>query len=57
LLRKYEGNFYAAVIYSVQQLALKKDIKRNEENKGTYHYPDKNNTEIKDTSILNLLKK
>ena len=57
LFRKYEGNFYTAVIYSVQQLASKKDIKLNKENKGTYHYPDKNNTNLKDTSILNLLKK
>jgi hypothetical protein len=57
LFRKYEGNFYTAIIYSVQQLASKKDVKLNEESKGTYHYPDKNNTEVKDSSILNLLKK
>jgi hypothetical protein len=57
LFRKYEGNFYTAIIYSVQQLASQKDVKPNEETKGTYHYPDKNKTEIKDTNILKLLKK
>lgn len=57
LFRKYEGNFYTAIIYSVQQLSSKKDVKLNDENKGTFHYPDKNNTEINDTSLLNLLKK
>jgi hypothetical protein len=57
LFRKYEGNFYTAIIYSVQQLSSKKDVKINDENKGTFHYPYKNNTERNDTSILNLLKK
>ncbi|MCX6325047.1 MAG: hypothetical protein WCS03_18895 [Bacteroidota bacterium] len=57
LFRHYEGNFYTAIIYSVQQLASKKDVNLNDENKGTYHYPEKNNTEMNDTSILNLLKK
>lgn len=57
LFRKYEGNFYTAIIYSVQQLVSKEDIKSNEEYKGTYKYPENNNTEGKDSSILNLLKK
>jgi hypothetical protein len=57
LFRKYEGNFYTAIIYSVQQLASKNDVKLNEGGKGTYHYPDKNNNEKNDSSILNLLKK
>jgi hypothetical protein len=57
LFRKYEGNFYTAIIYSVQQLASKKDVKPNEQNKGTYHYPDTKNTEIEDTNLLKLLKK
>ena len=26
LFRKYEGNFYTAIIYSVQQLAAKKEV-------------------------------
>ena len=55
LFRKYEGNFYTAIIYSVQQLTSKKDIKLNDENKATYRYHDYN--EVNDTSILNLLKK
>lgn len=57
LFRKYEGNFYTAIVYSVQQLVSKKDINHNEEKKGPYQYQEKNNSEIKDTSILNLLKK
>jgi hypothetical protein len=57
LFRKYEGNFYTAIIYSIQQLSSKKDAKETEGNNGTYHYNEKNNTEIKDTTILNLLKK
>lgn len=57
LFRKYEGNFYTAIIYSVQQLVSKKDIQQNEEIKQPYHYPDKNKTQTNDTNILNLLKK
>jgi uncharacterized membrane protein len=57
LFRKYEGNFYTAIIYSVQQLTSKKEVNLNDENKGTYHYPEKENTEIKDTNLLKLLKK
>lgn len=57
LFRKYEGNFYTAIIYSVRQLASKKEIRQNEEIKKPYRYPDKNNTQINDTAILNLLKK
>jgi hypothetical protein len=57
LFRKYEGNFYTAIIYSVQQLNSKKDVKLNEESKEIYHKPEKNNSEINDSSILKLLKK
>lgn len=57
LFRKYEGNFYTAIVYSVQQLVSKQDINKNEEIKGPYQNPDKNNSEMTDTSILNLLKK
>ncbi len=56
LFRKYEGNFYTAIIYSIQQLASKETTDLNEEDKGTYHYPDNNSTE-KDTNILKLLNK
>jgi hypothetical protein len=57
LFRKYEGNFYTAIIYSVQQLVSKKDIDQNNEIKGPYQNQDKINSEINDSSILNLLKK
>ena len=57
LFRKYEGNFYTAIVYSVQQLVSKKDIQKNEEIKTPFEYQDLNNTQVKDTSILNLLKK
>ena len=57
LFRKYEGNFYTAIIYSVQQLVSTKDVQQNEEIKQPYHYPVNNNTQTNDTNILNLLKK
>ena len=57
LFRKYEGNFYTAIVYSVQQLVSKKDTDPNEKIKEPSHYQDKNNLEIKDSSIYNLLKK
>ncbi len=56
LFRKYEGNFYTAIIYSVQQLVSKKDggidiePERQYENKN----PDKH---INDSVILNFLNK
>jgi hypothetical protein len=34
LFRKYEGNFYTAIIYSIQQLSSKYDVKLNEEEIG-----------------------
>jgi hypothetical protein len=57
LFRKYEGNFYTAIIYSVQQLVSTKDVKSNEEKKGSYQYHDNNNSEVKDTTLLKLMKK
>lgn len=57
LFRKYEGNFYTAIIYSVQQLASTKDVQQNEKIKQPYHYPVNTNTQTNDTNILNLLKK
>ena len=57
LFRKYEGNFYTAIIYSVQQLVSKKDIQQNEQIKQPYQYTDKNKTQTNDTDLLNLLKK
>ena len=56
LFRKYEGNFYTAIIYSVQQLASNKDINQNEEIKAPYQNQEKDNSEENDTNLLNLLK-
>ena len=57
LFRKYEGNFYTAIVYSVQQLVSKKDSKQNEEIKGAIKFQEKPNSEINDTNLLKLLKK
>jgi hypothetical protein len=57
LFRKYEGNFYTAIVYSVKQLVSKEDINQNEEIKGPSQNQDKNNSEIKDTNLLKFLKK
>jgi hypothetical protein len=57
LFRKYEGNFYTAIIYSVQQLASKGDNPYNEVVKKPFQYQDNNNSQISDTNILKILKK
>jgi hypothetical protein len=57
LFRKYEGNFYTAIIYSVQQLVSKEDIQQNEEIKKPIQYENKNNSQISDTNLLKLMKK
>jgi hypothetical protein len=57
LFRKYEGNFYTAIVYSVRQLVSKQEINKNEEIIGPYQNQEKNHSEITDTSILKLLKK
>ncbi len=58
LFRKYEGNFYTAIIYSVQQLTSNKDVEQKEEEKQNYKCFDKNLSKTKDTSdTINLLKK
>ena len=57
LFRKYEGNFYTAIVYSVQQLVKKEDSDQNIEIKPLYQNQDKIKSETGDTSILNLLKK
>jgi hypothetical protein len=54
LFRKYEGNFYTAVIYSVQQLVSKGDSKQHGVDTQPYENPD--NTKAEDTVILNFLK-
>ena len=57
LFRKYEGNFYTAIVYSVQQLVSKNDKNQDEEVKVVSPDLNKINSEISDTSLLNLLKK
>jgi hypothetical protein len=57
LFRKYEGNFYTAIVYSVQQLVTQKDNIQGDEVKTNNTDQNKNNSEIADTSLLNLLKK
>jgi hypothetical protein len=53
LFRKYEGNFYTAIIYSVQQLVKSE----NPDQKSKVRNQDKINSEVSDTALLNLLKK
>jgi hypothetical protein len=55
LFRKYEGNFYTAIIYSVQQLA--KPQNSNNEVKSENQIQDNIKSEIKDTALINLLNK
>jgi hypothetical protein len=50
LFRKYEGNFYTAIVYSVQQLASRKDVQEKEESKSPFHYFDADSTRTKDTA-------
>ena len=58
LFRKYEGNFYTAIIYSVQQIASKKDDQQKDEIKQPYYYFDTTDTKTNDTTnIINLLNK
>jgi hypothetical protein len=63
LFRKYEGNFYTAIIYSVQQLAKPVNLDQNTEIKSVNKEEDilkkqyQEIERIKDTTILNLLKK
>jgi hypothetical protein len=57
LFRKYEGNFYTAIVYSVQQLVLKNDNNKSESGKSESSDQNKINSEATDTILLNLLKK
>lgn len=57
LFRKYEGNFYTAIIYSVQQLIANKDTQQKGVIEQPYGTPEKNNTQQDDTALLNLLNK
>jgi len=56
LFRKYEGNFYTAIVYSIRQLVSGEDNDRiKATNEPSRHQND--NSETNDTSLLNLLKK
>jgi hypothetical protein len=57
LFRKYEGNFYTAIVYSIQQLASKNDNNQNEGIREDYQYQDKNNSEKNDSVVFNFLNK
>ncbi len=63
LFRRYEGNFYTAIIYSIQQLVEPSNSEQNVEYKsgknedGTATEPYKENERVSDTALLNLLKK
>jgi len=58
LFRKYEGNFYTAVIYSVQQIISKNDTPEKNESRQFYNFSDTTNIISDDTTkVLNLLEK
>lgn len=57
LFREYEGNFYTAVIYSIQQLVVKEDIPNVENKKSVYLYVDSTKVVADDTvEIFKMLK-
>jgi hypothetical protein len=57
LFRKYEGNFYTAIVYSVQQLAARKESPQNGVTVQPYNDSHKSNTQPDDTGVINLLNK
>ncbi len=57
LFRKYEGNFYTAIVYSIQQLVSKNDTRPYNETGKPFNDQEKDNSQADDTSILNLLRK
>jgi len=57
LFRKYEGNFYTAIIYSVQQLAKPPDAEQNIGIKPDSQKEGKIKSEITDTAVIKLLNK
>jgi hypothetical protein len=57
LFRKYEGNFYTAIIYSVQQLVKPVDSGKDIEVKSENQIQDNSNSEFSDTTLLNLINK
>jgi hypothetical protein len=58
LFRKYEGNFYTAIVYSIRQLVSTKDIQQKENTKTPFDNIDTSNNITSDTTnILMHLKK
>ena len=58
LFRKYEGNFYTAVIYSVKQIVSDQNVKQTNKIKQSTYYLDTSLMKTTDTTnITNLLKK
>lgn len=51
LFRKYEGNFYTAIIYSVQQLV------KPAERESSFEVRPETQEQVNDTALLNLIKK
>jgi len=50
LFRKYEGNFYTAIVYSVQQLVNRKDVPEKEETKSPLDYDYRDSSAAPDTT-------
>lgn len=58
VFRKYEGNFYTAIVYSIEQLASSKDYPRRENSIQPYTQADSTINRTQDTtSVIKLLKK
>jgi hypothetical protein len=57
LFRKYDGNFYTAIIYSVQQLVKPPDTDQDIEVKSDSQKQDNIKSEITDTALIKLLNK
>lgn len=57
LFRKYEGNFYTAIAYSVKQLLSNDDVSENYEMQKHFEHPDKTATQPTDsTDVLKYFK-
>lgn len=57
LFRKYEGNFYTAIVYSIKQLVSPDVYNYTEENRSNANNQDQENPANEDSTILNLLRK
>jgi len=57
LFRKYEGNFYTAIIYSVQQLANPENSYQDNDFNEDKRNLENENSQINDTALVNLLNK